>query len=131
MVGRDALAGMEEHMRVSRTGIIISAAPGLLALALFYSLAIHMYQSFGAWPSGIGERGFPAALSTHAAVATNYFWVTLVLSIFLLPVAILVCLFVSRWRRFVPYFALYAFVFIISIAIMHCAPEPFLYWWRD
>jgi hypothetical protein len=118
-------------MRASRTGIIVSAAPGFLALGLFYSLAIHMHQSLGKWPTSIGERGFPPALLTHATVATTYFWVSILLSVFILPVAILVCLFVSRWRHLVHYFALYAFVFIVSIVLMQFAPEPFLYWWRD
>jgi NADH:ubiquinone oxidoreductase subunit 3 (subunit A) len=118
-------------MRTSRTGIAISALPGLLALGLFYSLAIHMHRALGGWPSGIGEAGFPPALATHANVATSYFWITLLVSFFTLPVAILFCLLVSRWRHLVRYFALYAFVFMVSILLMQLAPEPFLYWWRD
>ncbi len=118
-------------MRASRSGIIISASPGLLALCLFYSLAIHMHHSLGKWPTSIGERGFPPALLTHAIIATTYYWVSVSLSVFILPVAILVCLFVSRWRYLVRYIALYAFIFIIGIVLMQLAPEPFLYWWRD
>jgi NADH:ubiquinone oxidoreductase subunit 3 (subunit A) len=118
-------------MRTSRTGIIVSASPGLLALGLFYSLAIHMHRSLGGWPSGIGEAGFPPALLAHATIATSYFWILLLLSIFTLPVAILVCLLVPRWRHLVPYFALYALVFIVSIVLMQLAPEQYLYWWRD
>ena len=118
-------------MRASRTGIAVSALPGLLALGLFYSLAIHMHRSLGGWPSTIGERGFPPALITHATIATNYFWISLAVSVFILPVAILVCLFVPRWRHFVRYFALYAFVFIVSIVLMQLAPDAYLYWWRD
>src|SRR6266496_4553212 len=114
-------------MSTSRTGMTIAALPGVVMLALFYSLAVHMHQSLGGWPSSIGERGFPPALLTHATVATSYFALLLVVSIFTLPVAILVCLFVSRWRHLVPYFALYAFVFIVSIVLMQFAPEPFLY----
>ncbi|MDA0668109.1 MAG: hypothetical protein O3A50_10075 [Planctomycetota bacterium] len=118
-------------MKASRTGIVVSALPGLLALALFYSLAVHMHRSLGGWPAGIGEAGFPPALLTHATIATTYFWVSVVLSIFILPAAILVCLLVSRWRHLAPYFALYALVFVVSIALMQLAPEPFLYWWWD
>ena len=118
-------------MRASRTGIVVSALPGLLALGLFYSLAIHMHRALGGWPAGIGEVGFSPALATHASIATSYFWITLAVSFFTLPVAILICLFVSRWRHLVPYLALYAFVFIVSIVLMQFAPGPFLYWWRD
>jgi hypothetical protein len=122
---------MQRSMRVSRTGIVLSALPGLLALALFYSLAIHMHYALGAWPSAIGMSGFPPALVSHANIATSYFWISLLVSIYTLPVVILVCLFVSRWRRLVPYFALYAFVFIITLILMQCAPDRFLYWWMD
>lgn len=116
---------------LSRAGIIVSTLPGLLFLGLFYSLAIHMHRSLGRWPSGIGERGFPSALLTHAAVATNYFWAFAWSTVFILPAAILVCVLVSRWRHLIPFFALYGFMFIVSIVLMQLAPEPFLYWWWD
>lgn len=118
-------------MKTSRTGIVISIAPGLLALGLFYSLAIHMQRSLGGWPAGIGEAGFSPPLATHALVATSFFWIALVVSFPSWPVATLVCLCVSRWRHVVPYLALYALAFVCSIAVMQFAPEPFLYWWRD
>ena len=100
-------------------------------LGLFYSLAIHMHQSLGAWPTSIGERGFPPLLLTHATITATYFAVLLLLGIFVLPVAILVCLLVPRWKRFVPYFALYALLFVFCWGLMQLAPEQFLYWWRD
>ena len=118
-------------MGVSRTGILVSVLPGLLALGLFYSLAFHMHHSLGGWPTSIGERGFPTALLIHATIATSYFWILIALSILILPVVILACLLISGWRHFVLYFVLYAFVFFISIVLMQLAPEPFLYWWRD
>ncbi len=118
-------------MRASPTCIIVSGSPGLLARGLFYSLAFHMHRTLGGWPAGIGEAGFPPALLTHATIATSYFWVLLLVSLVTLPIAIPVCLSVARWRWLVPYFALYALVFIASIVLMQLAPEPYLYWWRD
>jgi hypothetical protein len=118
-------------MRASRTGIIVSALPSFLMLGLFYSLAFHMYRSLGGWPTSIGERGFPPLLLAHVNV-TVYFFITLIwFGMFIWPVAILVCLFVRGWRRFVPYFALYALLFGICWGLMQLAPEQFLYWWRD
>jgi hypothetical protein len=118
-------------MRLSRTGLAVSVLPSLLMLGLFYSLAIHMRQSLGAWPSSIGDRGFPASLVAHETV-TVYFCIAFVaVSVFVVPIAILVCLFVPRWRRFVPYFALYVLLFGICWGLMQFAPEQFLYWWRD
>ena len=118
-------------MRASRTGIILSATPGVLAVALFYSLAIHMHRTLGGWPAGIGEAGFPPVLLIHATIATSYFWILLLVSFLTVPVGILVCLLVSRWRHLVPYLVVYALVFAGSIVLMQFAPEPYLYWWRD
>ena len=119
------------YMRVSRTGIVVSISPCLLGLGLFYSLSIHMRQSLGAWPTSIGEAGFPPALVTHAAISIKYFGYLLGLSIFAVPASILVCLFVPRWRHLVVYFVLYALAFAVCIGLMQLAPEPYLYWWLD
>jgi hypothetical protein len=118
-------------MKTSLTGIALASLPGLLALALFYSLAFHMYRSLGGWPSGIGEAGFSPALAMHAKIASGYFWITLGVSLFALPVAVMICWVVTRWRHFIPYFGLYVIVFVMIIIFMQLAPEPFLYWWRD
>src|SRR6266581_5662282 len=75
--------------RQSRVAVGAAVLPALLMLALFYSLAIHMRQSLGAWPASIGEHGFPARLITHGFIATNYFSVLLQASIFAWPVAFL------------------------------------------
>src|ERR1051326_8008973 len=76
-----AIAFRMRPTKQSRIGFTIAVLPALLMLALFYSLAIHMHQSLGAWPTSIGERGFPAPLVTHSAVTANLF-VVLLLSLF-------------------------------------------------
>ena len=119
------------HMSASRTGITIAALPGVVMTALFYSLAFHMHQSLGGWPTSIGERGFPPALVTHSTVAADVFSV-LVLSLFVLPIPILVCLLIERWRRFTVYFAVYAGVVLLGFVLTQfAAPPQFVYWWRD
>jgi hypothetical protein len=118
-------------MKASRTGIVVSALPSLIMLGLFYSLAFHMHRSLGGWPSGIGESGFPPSLTAHATVTVNFFVAVLLSSFLLVPVAIIVCFFIRRWRRFIPYLALYAALFFVCWGLMQFAPEPFLYWWRD
>src|SRR4051812_27169123 len=94
-------------MSTSRTGITIAALPGVLMLALFYSLAFHMHQTLGGWPISIGERGFPSALVMHTAVTANVF-IVLLLSLFIVPFPILACLLLKGCRRFAIYFAVYA-----------------------
>ena len=118
-------------IRLSRPIIAFAIFPPLAMLGLFYSLAIHMRQSLGAWPNSIGERGFPPLLAAHSHIATGYFVILLLLSMFVLPVAVLLCLSVPRWRSFVPYLALYGLLFLVCWGLMQLAPEPFLYWWRD
>src|SRR6266542_5539337 len=113
-------------MRASRTGIVASALPSLLMLGLFYSLEVHMRQSLGAWPTSIGERGFPPLLLAHANITTTYFVVIFAVSFLVLPVAILVCLLVPKWRRVVPYLALYALLFVVCWGLTQFAPGPFL-----
>jgi len=118
-------------MKMTRTGILFSSLPSLLMLVLFYSLAVHMYQSLGGWPSSIGEAGFPRPLVTHADIAVNFFIVLLLSTLFAVPVAIFVCLIVRRWRPLILYLALYAVLFFLGWGFMQLAPKPFLNWWWD
>ncbi|MEI9864328.1 MAG: hypothetical protein WDN00_07180 [Limisphaerales bacterium] len=118
-------------MKALRPGIIVSALPSLIMLGLFYSLALHMRWSLGEWPTSIGERGFPPSLLSHVNVTVLYFEALFLSMFFLVPAAIVVCLLVERWRRFVPYLALCSVLFLISWEFMQFAPDQFLYWWRD
>jgi hypothetical protein len=118
-------------MKISRRGVLLSAMPNFLMLLLFYSLAIHMYLSLGGWPASIGERGFPATLVAHGYI-TMYFFIALSwFGIFIWPMAIIICSIVRDFRRSVPYWVLYALLFLGCWGLMQLAPEPFLYWWRD
>jgi len=118
-------------LSLARPGIAIAIFPPLAMLGLFYSLAIHMRQSLGAWPSSIGNRGFSPLLVAHADIVSRYSVALLLLSLFVLPVVILVCLLVPRWKRFVPYLVLYALLYLVCWGLMLLAPEPFLNWWWD
>ena len=118
-------------MKTSRMAIIVSALPSLLMLGIFYSLAIHMRWRLGAWPRSIGDRGFPAALSTHGRLAWDYCSLLFLVNLVVFPAGILVCLFVARWRPLVRYFALYALLYLVCWGLMLLAPASFLNWWWD
>ncbi len=90
-----------------------------------------MRLSLGAWPTSIGERGFPSALITHAAIEWNYFWLLLLFSISIVPAAILVCLLTPRWRGFAKYFVFHTMAVLACIGLMWLAPKPFVHWWLD
>jgi hypothetical protein len=117
-------------MKISRPGMLYSALPNLVLLFLFYSLAVHMWQALGGWPSSIGDAGFPRSLVTHGKIAWNYFTLSLLATLFAVPVAILVCLVIRRWRL-IFYFALYAMLFFACWGLMQLAPKAFLNWWWD
>jgi hypothetical protein len=126
-----ALAFRLRPAKQSRIGVLAAVLPALLQLVLFYSLAIHMRLSLGTWPTSIGERGFPAALITHASIAGNYFSVFLLVSIFAWPASFLLCALVPRWRTCLFYLGLYALACLICFGAMFLAPSPFLNWWWD
>ena len=117
--------------RQSRIAVAAALLPAFVMLALFYSLAIHMHLSLGAWPSSIGERGFPATLITHGYIATNYFAILLLISMFVWPVSFLLCALIRRWRVGVYYLGIYAFACLVCLGAMLLAPSQFLNWWWD
>jgi len=98
---------------------------------LYYSLAIHMRLSLGAWPRSIGEHGFPSGLLIHEKVTMGYFAGLLVVTVFGWPIAYVVSLLVRPWRRCAFYLGLHVVALIISTLIMLLAPFAFQEWWWD
>ena len=118
-------------MKTSCAGLVAAISPGLLMLVLFYSLAVHMKLSLGAWPWCIGEAGFPGALVLHAKVAWQLFYALTYSVIFALGPAFLICAAVPGWRRGLNYIAAYMTSLAVCFVLMELAPEQFLYWWWD
>jgi hypothetical protein len=112
-------------------GIWISIFPGLLMLVIFYTLAIHIRLSLGAWPDSIGDRGFSPFLSAHGRFAWRYCVVLTSATMAISPAGILLCLLVPRWRRCTLYFVLFGLFHLGCWGLMLLAPEPFLNWWWD
>jgi hypothetical protein len=115
-------------MNASRKGIIIAALPGLTWLLVLYSLAIHMRLSLGGWPYPGTEEGFSRALAVHSDIAVGLF-IALFLSLFALPIPILVCLFVERLRRLALYLAFCALVTLLCLIVAEATvPGEFKAW---
>ena len=112
-------------------GIVVAISPCLLALLLFYSLAVHMHQSLGGWPEKIGTSGFPPALLMHDQIQGAYISYSLVFTFFVVPAILLVCLFVPRWRNFLIYCLLHLVLLPACYGLLQLAPEGYLYWWWD
>lgn len=117
------------HVKPSRTGLLVSALPSLVMLGLFYSLAIHMYQHFGGWPTSTGQHGFPPALVAHATVAVAFCRDFMLLTHLVLPVVYFICLLVPKWRVVASYIGLGVLLIIVSFGLTMLAPQPFLRWW--
>lgn len=115
----------------SRVAVVLAVLPALVMLALFYSLAVHMYRSLGAWPTRIGEDGFPEPLVTHAFITQSYCMIFAVVSFYVWPAIFLLCLLVQRRRAYLYYLGVYAAACFVCFGAMFLAPSQFLYWWWD
>lgn len=114
----------------SRIGFGFAVAPSVVMLALFYSLAIHMFLSLGALPTTIGERGFPSWLVFHAWIAQGLFTI-LLLGCFAWPVVFIVCVLIRRLQFMRRYLGAFMVSCVACAFLMSLAPSQFLYWWWD
>ena len=118
-------------LKRNKVGTTIASLPALVMLTLFYSLVVHMRLSLEAWPTSIGEGGFPAPLAIHAHLATSNFAILILITFFIWPGIFLICFFVRRWRGFLFYLGVYVLTCLLSFGIMLLAPSQFLNWWWD
>lgn len=115
----------------SRSGLAVAILLPLVMLVLFYSLAIHIHCHFGKWPAGIGDRDFPPSLLVHEHVSDFSFMVLLLFSLFVWPVAYMICAVVRRWRVALYYLGIYALAFLVCFGATLLAPGAFWDWWLD
>lgn len=117
-------------MKISRLGLAVSALPGLFALGVFFSLAVHVHL-IGWQLSSIPLGYWPPAIESHFSFA-NLCYILLHLStVYIAPVALIVCLAVSAWRRFAIYIGVYMLVCITVLFLTSLAPASFVQWLTD
>jgi hypothetical protein len=116
---------------MSRKGIMLAALPTLLALGFFCSLIIHIRFIIGWRLSCIPLGAWPSSLDSHFYIASAFFVPLLYCTIFVVPVAILVCLLVSRWRYLALYLSVHFLLFVGFVLLTQLAPASFLQWWLD
>jgi hypothetical protein len=110
---------------------LLAMAPSIAMVVLFYSLAVHMYQSLGSWPAFLGDSDFSAALKIHADVALGYFGIIFLVNLLILPFAIVVFASIRRLRGALYYLGVYAVAISVGIGTMLLAHGQFLIWWWD
>lgn len=98
-----AFALHERPSKPSRPDLALAAGPAGLIIVLCYSLALHMHQSLGGWPTSIGQHGFPPLRAVHASIASTWFTIRMLLSLCAWPLAFLLCSILPRWRSGVSY----------------------------
>ena len=74
----------------------LACLPYTIAIMLFYSVAIHIYNALGGWPESIGTRGFPETLLFHINIQNVYLSYLLRFTVFLIPIIIIIFSFVKN-----------------------------------
>jgi hypothetical protein len=116
-------------MKISRKWILLSLLPGLLAIGVFCSLALHV-RLLGWQLSSIPLGYWPPALEIHFHVGSMFF-IIVWFSLFVAPVAIVVCLVISRWRHVALYLGVHLLLCIAIVLLLQLAPESFVRWLTD
>jgi hypothetical protein len=96
---------------------------------LYYAFMAHVWFSLGRWPK-FGERLDGWFISFHDD-AIRYFFGALVASLYIVPLVLVVCLFLRRWRHV----SIYALCYSAAVGLASCAlflaPHAFLNWLFD
>jgi len=116
--------------RQSKSTRLFLLLPGLINLAAFYSLALHMYLSLGDWPP-IGTDGFPDALLLHDTLVSYPFTISLFFPLILFgPLWILFYL-IKPLKPWLDKLAAFGVSCVVSTVLTQFAPSGFLNWFWD
>lgn len=107
-----------------------AALPGLLVLAAFYSLAIHMHTRLGGWPDFYGTDRLPGGLLPHVQFAYWMFTAGLLLAL-CMPAVLAVFALAPRLRSGMIYPASCGLACWLGLLLTALAPTGFLQWWWD
>lgn len=110
--------------------LALSAVPGLLVLAAFYSLAIHMHWRLGGWPDFIGTNQLPRELAVHAVASYWVFSGVLLLALGM-PLVLALYALVPRLRTRMVHPAFCGVTCWLSLFLTALAPAGFQQWWWD
>ena len=116
--------------RQSKSNLVFLFLPGLINLAAFYSLALHMYLSLGDW-SGIGTEGFPDALYVHYALMSYPFFISFFFPLILFGPLWIIFYLIKPITPWLDKVAAFGVSCVVSTILNHLAPSGFLYWFWD
>jgi hypothetical protein len=104
--------------------------PGLINLAAFYSLALHVYLSLDGW-ADFGRESLSDNLYVHHTLMTYPFFISLFFPLILCgPLWILFYL-IKPLKPWLDKLAAFGVSCVVSALLTQLAPSGFLYWFWD
>ena len=114
----------------SRRWLGITALPGLLALASFFSFAVHMHSRLGGWPDFCGTYKLPHDLVVHYQIS-GWLFSSLLVSLICMPLVLALFAAVPQLRPRMIYPACFSVMSWLCFFTTLLAPNGFLDWWWD
>lgn len=108
----------------------LTAMPGLLALAAFFSLAVHMRSRLRGWPDSCGTHKLPQELVVHFEIAAWLFSVVFV-TLCCMPLVLALFAAVPQLRSRIIYPACFSVANWLCFFTTFLAPDAFQNWWWD
>ena len=115
----------------TRKCVVIAMLPPVVGLALFYSLAVHLYFSLGYWPDWNEGKEISPALMLHEKIQMGWFAAVGLASVYLWPVAMVVCAAAPKTRWILVYLAIFTLTTLACLGLGLLVPRPFLQWWEN
>ena len=116
--------------RQSKSTRLFILLPGLINLAAFYSLALHMYLSLDGW-ADFGRESLSDNLYVHHTLMTYPFFISLFFPLILFgPLWILFYL-IKQLKPWLDKLAAFGVSCVVSALLTQLAPSGFLYWFWD
>ena len=116
--------------RQSKSTRLFLLLPGLINLAAFYSLALHMYLSLDGW-ADFGRESLSDNLYVHYTLMTYPFFISLFFPLTLFgPLWILFYL-IKPLKPWLDKLAAFGVSCVVSVLLTQLAPSGFLYWFWD
>ena len=125
------IAMYERRPSPSRTSLLSALLPSALLLAAYYSLAVHMYLSLGAWPKSIGTHRFSQSLTLHADVLEGTLLIVIFANWVGYPILAIWSLIQRRLHGLHAALGIYGISMTVAAGLMLLAPSEFQYWFAD
>lgn len=114
---------------VTRRGVMWAVSLPAAWVMLYYGFIAHIWFALGRWPN-FGERLTGDLLIFHHE-ANWFLFASLVASLYVVPILLLVCLFLRRWRHVSLYALCYGAAVGLASGCLFLAPHAFLNWLFD